>query len=494
MTDPGEVIGGFRVGRLIGRGSRGSVYEALQVSLDRPVALRLLEPTDFASSEDEAGFLTDQQTSASLHHPGIVPTYEAGEWEGGRFVATRYIGGRTLAEVIDAGEMSDERADAIGAQVKSALAAAHAAGLIHGAVSARNVLVERSGGPLLADLGLGRPGTAVDDDRALADLGRLLERAAGERRRRRLRGPIAAAAVVALTVAALLVTSGSADEDPSARAAPAVTAGAQPFGSELAPGSASSVGCAAEPDPNTPLCTIAQAETTERSARIREAGAIRGWAVRNATGDLSLQVIGFDGGKAFLRSFSQVESAESPGPQAFATDISVERGDLVGVTLAPGASIGSRELPNTETLRWDGTLPYAPESLTPARSNGELLLRYDVAVGERPRLEQISGPRAATAPKGAALAVQTTHASDGSLIRAELTRVGSGLVIDSFKRGERLARAEVEGADANGRLLSFQAQCGFERGFCLRWQNEGAEETLIHAYRVTGDGTFDLIG
>ncbi len=93
----GEVIGGFRVGRLIGRGSRGAVYEALQLSLERPVALRLLEPGDFDGAEDESRFLSQSRIAAALHHPAIVPTSEAGVWEGGRFLASRYIRGRTLA-------------------------------------------------------------------------------------------------------------------------------------------------------------------------------------------------------------------------------------------------------------------------------------------------------------------------------------------------------------------------------------------------------------
>lgn len=491
----GGGIGGFRVGRLIGRGSRGAVYEALQLSLDRPVALRLLERGDFVDAEDESRFLAQQRIAASLHHPGIVPTYEAGEWGEGRFVATRYVRGRTLAELIERGEVSRNHAAAIRKQIGVALDAAHAVGLVHGRVSAENVLIDRDGSALLPDLGLGRAGTAERDRAALAELGVLIDRGVAEHRSRRPLAP-ALAALAALAVAAgIAVATGSAGEDPSAEQPPAVAAGADALGSDLASGPAASIGCAAEPDPNTPVCTLSQESIDGRTAQVPADGVIRGWAVRNATGELALQVIGRRRGRTFLRSFSQVESVPDRSPHAFETEIRVQRGDLVGVTLAPGAAIGARSAgEGTEALRWGGTLPYSPERAKPSRSPEELLLRIDVEPGARPGLVQLTGRDAANAPAGAALAAQLARAPGGRAVRIELTRVGDDLTIDSFASGRRLARAGVGAAEAGGRLLSFEVQCGFRHGFCLRWLNEDESEPIIHAYRLTPSGSFRQIG
>ncbi len=490
-------IGGFRVGRLIGRGSRGAVYEAMQLSLDRPVALRLLEPGDFADAEDERRFLVQQRIAASLHHPGIVPTFEAGEWGEGRFVATRYVRGRTLAELIERGEVSRKQAASIRTQLGVALDAAHAAGLVHGRVSAQNVLIDRDGSALLPDLGLGRAGSVERDRAALAELGELIERRVSERRRpRRHPSTPALAGVAALALAAgIAVANGSDGDDPSAEPAPAVAAGAEALGSDLAAGPAASIGCAAEPDSNTPVCTLSQVSIDGRSAEVPEDGVIRGWAVRDATGDLALQVIGRRRGRTFLRSFSQYESVGDGAPHAFATEIRVERGDLVGVTLAPGAEVGARSAgEGTEALRWGGTLPYSPERAQPSRSSEELLLRIDIEPGARPELVQLTGRDAEDAPAGAVLAAQLARAPGGGAVRIELTRVGDELTIDSFRSGRRLARADVGGAAADGRLLSFEVQCGFRHGFCLRWLNEGESEPIIHAYRLTPSGSFRQIG
>ena len=83
------VIAGFRVERLLGEGDMGPVHEALQLSLGRRVALRLL-----------AG---GGPVNASVDHPNIVPVYEAGEREGRRFVVSRLVRGEPLDALLDAG-------------------------------------------------------------------------------------------------------------------------------------------------------------------------------------------------------------------------------------------------------------------------------------------------------------------------------------------------------------------------------------------------------
>ncbi len=139
-------------------------------------------------------------------------------------------------------------------------------------------------------------------------------------------------------------------------------------------------------------------------------------------------------------------------------------------------------------------MTYTPQRTESSDLDEELLLRVDVAPDARPVLVQTRGRRAAAAPDGAALAAQVARAPGGMVVRTELTRVGDELAIDSVEGGTRLARAEVVGAEADGRLLSFSVGCGFQHGVCLRWQNEGDPQPVVHAYRLTPEGAFRQIG
>jgi serine/threonine protein kinase/Tfp pilus assembly protein PilF len=96
----GETLGDFRIVREVGRGGMGIVYEAVQLSLGRRVALKVLP---FAATMDPrqlARFKNEAQAAAGLHHTGIVPVYFVGVERGVHFYAMQFIDGRTLASVI----------------------------------------------------------------------------------------------------------------------------------------------------------------------------------------------------------------------------------------------------------------------------------------------------------------------------------------------------------------------------------------------------------
>lgn len=494
---PGVVISGFRVDRLLGWGSLGTVFEATQLSLGRVVALRLLERDELAEPGMSERFLFQQRLSAAISHANLVPTYEAGEWAEGRFVATRFVRGRTLADLLSAGSLAPKRLSNLMQPLSSALEAAHDAGLVHGRLTAQNVIVDAAGSPFLADLGLGRPGSVEADRQALRELASQVERATARRRRRRLIAPsVAASAALGAVVAVVLLTAGFGDADPATLAAPALAAGAEPFGSALSAGAASPVGCAEAPGPNTPACTLGQATIDGRPTIVSRAGVIRRWAVRGAEGDLALQVVGRRGSKTFLRSFSQVERVADGAPHAFEANVPVERGDRIGVLLAPGASIGSRAgPPETGALRWEGTLSYAPQAQDISRFGGELQLRADIEPGGLPELVQESGAEARTAHAGEVVEVREVDLSGSGVVRVELVRVGEEMAIDAFRQRRRLARLDLPDVDPGGSLLSFESSCGFRHGFCLRWQNPDGELPVIHAYRLSPKGDmFVLIG
>lgn len=493
----GTLVRGFRVERLLGRGELGAVYEATQLSLGRTVALRLLDPAFFSDSEAAARFAEQQRRSAAVHHPNLVATFEAGEWREGRFVATRLVRGRTLAELLNSGSRSRVHLESATAQVTAALEAAHAAGLAHGRIAAHNVIVDASGSAYLTDLGLGRPGSIQADRTALAELAAQVE-LVGTRRRPR---PGVAAAVVglatlaAVVIAVVLLAGGDESAAPSSEAPPGVAAESVPLGSDLAPGAVEALGCEEEPDPNTPACTLSQVAISGETVRVREDGVVRRWAVRGATGDLALQVISGRGARQFLRGFSQVERVLDVGPHAFEANVPVARGDRLAVLLAPGAVIGARAGSQTKVRRWEGTLDFTPVRNESSSLNGELMLRVDVEPGARPELTQRTGADAADAPAGQVLKDDTVDLGRRGGARIALVSLPEGLVIDAFDGRRRVARIAVPDLRPSGQLFAFDAHCGYERGFCLRWLNDGDQIPVMHAYRLTRNGAaFRLIG
>ncbi|MCA9158811.1 MAG: serine/threonine protein kinase, partial [Planctomycetales bacterium] len=93
-------LGDFRIVRQVGRGGMGVVYEAIQQSLGRRVALKLLSPEVASSAEQLRRFQLEAATFAKLHHTNIVPVFGIGEADGLHFYAMQFIDGVTLASVI----------------------------------------------------------------------------------------------------------------------------------------------------------------------------------------------------------------------------------------------------------------------------------------------------------------------------------------------------------------------------------------------------------
>ena len=154
----GDVVAGYEVGALVGRGGMGEVYRALDTRLERPVALKLL----VEQFTDDEGFrerlLRESRLAASLDHPNVVPIYEAGEADGRLFIAMRFVDGTDLKALMRReAPIAPARAVAIAAQVADALDAAHGKGLVHRDVKPSNVLLDQQGGrehAYLADFGL----------------------------------------------------------------------------------------------------------------------------------------------------------------------------------------------------------------------------------------------------------------------------------------------------------------------------------------------------
>jgi serine/threonine protein kinase len=160
----GPVIGGCRLGSVLGRGGMGTVYRATQLALGREVAVKVV-PASGAADADVARFQREARIAAKLDHPDCVPIYAAGEEEGVLYLVMKLIHGPNLgALVAREGPLAPERAVELVVQVAGALDAAHGAGLVHRDVKPSNVLIELrrdTERAYLSDFGLMRQ--AVDE-------------------------------------------------------------------------------------------------------------------------------------------------------------------------------------------------------------------------------------------------------------------------------------------------------------------------------------------
>jgi eukaryotic-like serine/threonine-protein kinase len=151
---PGKTLGDFLVGEFIGKGAMAKVYKAVQLSLNRPVALKVLEEGLFTLDELKQRFLREAQAIARLEHPHIVPIYGAGQQGKLHYYAMRYIEGRTLEQELKAGLPLGPGLRHL-ADIAGALGYAHDRNLVHRDVKPANIILS-DGVAILADFGLAR--------------------------------------------------------------------------------------------------------------------------------------------------------------------------------------------------------------------------------------------------------------------------------------------------------------------------------------------------
>ena len=139
------VLDRYRLERQIGRGGHGAVWEALDEKLERHVAVKVIPradpegPADRARLEERAQ--REGRITAKLGHPGIVTLYELGSDAGSIYLVSELVRGRTMTELAAAGALSDRDVELVGVALCSALAHAHANGVVHRDVKPQNVIV-----------------------------------------------------------------------------------------------------------------------------------------------------------------------------------------------------------------------------------------------------------------------------------------------------------------------------------------------------------------
>jgi serine/threonine-protein kinase len=143
--DPGAVFAGYRIEGLLARGGMGVVYRAVDIDLDRTVALKIIAPEHTQDETAVARFKSEARIAASLEHPNIVPIHHRGEFEGVLYLAMRLVPGTNLREVIDRAPLDLDRTGRIVSAVARALDVAHARGLVHRDVKPANILLSGQG-------------------------------------------------------------------------------------------------------------------------------------------------------------------------------------------------------------------------------------------------------------------------------------------------------------------------------------------------------------
>ncbi|WP_336322041.1 serine/threonine-protein kinase [Streptomyces lavendofoliae] len=148
------MAGRYRLDDLLGRGGGADVYEALDLRLRRPVAVKVLRPEGEAPTEER--FDSEARLLARLQHPGLVTVYDCGREDGQPYLVMELIRGTTLRRRISRAPLTPAEACRIGAALASALAHVHAAGVVHRDVKPSNILLDESGAPYLTDFGISR--------------------------------------------------------------------------------------------------------------------------------------------------------------------------------------------------------------------------------------------------------------------------------------------------------------------------------------------------
>ena len=149
-------IPGYQILRPIGEGGMASVFLAMQKSLDREVALKVMSPILAANADFASRFLVEGKITAKLQHPNLVTVYDIGTHKGVYYLAAEYIGGGTLKDRLAEGGLTVAEILDIISDVAHGLDFAHQKGFVHRDVKPANVLFRLDGRVVLADFGIAK--------------------------------------------------------------------------------------------------------------------------------------------------------------------------------------------------------------------------------------------------------------------------------------------------------------------------------------------------
>ena len=171
----GQKISRYRLLSRLGAGGMGEVWLADDPSLQRKVAVKLLPPEFNADDDRVLRFEQEARAASALNHPHIITIHEVGQAADTYYLVTEYVEGRTLRDLLAQGALPVATALDLTAQVASALAAAHEAGIVHRDIKPENVMVRRDGLVKVLDFGLAKllkvAGQTIDTEAPTRPLG-----------------------------------------------------------------------------------------------------------------------------------------------------------------------------------------------------------------------------------------------------------------------------------------------------------------------------------
>ena len=158
-----ELFPNYEVVDLIACGGMGAVYQAVQRSLDRTVAIKIL-PREFGADPDfRQSFEDEAKAMAKLNHPSLIGVYDFGEVDGMLFIVMEYVAGGSLYQASHGKRIDPREAARIVAAVCDGLASAHEHGILHRDIKPANILLDLQARPKIGDFGLARPIGAHED-------------------------------------------------------------------------------------------------------------------------------------------------------------------------------------------------------------------------------------------------------------------------------------------------------------------------------------------
>ena len=160
QTSPKKLVGKtilhYKITRLLGVGGMGEVYLAEDSRLNRAVALKLF-PDMFSGDRGRMErFVLEARSASGLNHPNIITIHEIGESEGRKFIATEFVEGETLRELVATGKLALASTLDIAIQVASALEKAHSVGIVHRDIKPDNIMVRPDGLVKVLDFGVAK--------------------------------------------------------------------------------------------------------------------------------------------------------------------------------------------------------------------------------------------------------------------------------------------------------------------------------------------------
>ncbi|WP_422744713.1 serine/threonine-protein kinase [Mycobacterium sp. WMMD1722] len=159
---PPEVLGGrYELRGVLGRGGMAEVRDGWDRRLGRPVAVKLLHPAIGAQPDQRDRFECEARAAAALNHPNLVAVHDSGEHDGIPYIVMERLPGRTLGDAIAQGPLPWFQVRLILDGVLSALATAHATGILHRDIKPANILFTELGDTKVADFGIAKSGEAV---------------------------------------------------------------------------------------------------------------------------------------------------------------------------------------------------------------------------------------------------------------------------------------------------------------------------------------------